>query len=204
LSLPTHDSIMQMDTQITDTLHTDALQSSPLLVDVMIFGFYAGEHVIVAIGAVLVVYFLYKRFWPELIMVAIAWGGEGILWFLLADYFNRPRPQFKTEVWHLMTAPSFPSGHVFAAVLCYGLLAYMLVPLVRSRVWKIIIILAAVLIIAYIGFSRVFVGDHYPTDVLAGYALGIAWGGLVYTSVEIIARRRRERAATRPKPVKAA
>jgi undecaprenyl-diphosphatase len=39
---------------------------------------------------------------------------------------------------------------------------------------------------AFIGFSRVFTGDHYLTDVLAGYALGLAWGGLVYTTMELI------------------
>jgi undecaprenyl-diphosphatase len=58
-----------------------------------------------------------------------------------------------------------------------------------------VVIVAALLIILFIGFSRVFVGDHYPTDILAGYALGIAWAGLVYTTVELMALRRR-RAAT--------
>jgi undecaprenyl-diphosphatase len=43
-----------------------------------------------------------------------------------------------------------------------------------------------VLVILFIGYSRIFVGDHYPTDVLAGYALGIAWSGFVYTLVELM------------------
>ena len=64
----------------------------------MIFGFYLGEHVIVAIGAVLVVYFLYKRFWPELAMVLIAWGGEGAIWIVLSQYFDRSRPVFDVSV----------------------------------------------------------------------------------------------------------
>jgi undecaprenyl-diphosphatase len=91
-----------------------------------------------------------------------------------------------------MTSPGFPSGHSFSAVLCFGLLAYLLAPKMPSRFWKAAVIVAAVLIILFIGFSRIFVGDHYLTDVLAGYGLGIAWAGLVYTSVELISRKRRE------------
>jgi len=195
ISLQTHSPILQIDTQIDNSLHAIALQSPPLIVDIMIAGFYVGEQVIVAIGALLVVYFLVKRYWSELFMILIAWGGEGGIWLVLAQYFNRTRPHFQTPVWHLMTAPGFPSGHSFAAVMCYGLLAYMIVPKLHSRGWKIAVIVTAILIMLYVGFSRVFIGDHYPTDVLSGYALGIAWSGLVYTSVEIIAQRHQKRQA---------
>jgi undecaprenyl-diphosphatase len=124
-------------------------------------------------------------------MVVIAWAGEGAIWMFLSGVFERSRPVFETPVWHQMTAPGFPSGHSISAVMCYGLLAYLLVPKMPSRVWKVIVIITAGLIIVYIGFSRVFIGDHYVSDVLAGLALGIAWSALVYTSVEWIAVRRR-------------
>jgi undecaprenyl-diphosphatase len=189
ISLQTHSLLIQTDIQIDNSLHMMALSSSRLIVVLMILGFYLGEHVIVAIGAVLVVYFLYKRFWPELAMVLIAWGGEGGIWLLLSQYFNRARPVFATSVWHVMTAPGFPSGHSFSAVLCFGFLAYLIVPKIASRRGKIAVIALAVIIILFIGFSRVFVGDHYPLDVLSGYGLGIAWAGLVYTAIEIIAKR---------------
>ena len=194
IALQTHNAfLLQTDTQITNNLHTVALHSLPLIVGLTILGYYVGEEIIVAIGIVLAVYFLYKHYWTELWMVLIAWGGEGALWWILAFYFNRPRPEFATPVWHQMTAPSFPSGHVFAAVLCYGLLAYLIVPKLSSRFWKAVVIALAVLIILYVGFSRLFVGDHYPSDILAGYGLGVAWSGLVYTVVERIARRRKQR-----------
>jgi undecaprenyl-diphosphatase len=70
------------------------------------------------------------------------------------------------------------------AVLCYGLLAYLLVPKMPSRFWKWLIVIAAIVVILFITFSRLFLGGHYLTDVLAGYALGIAWAGLVYTLIE--------------------
>lgn len=194
IALQTHNPLLlQTDTQLINDLHTVALHSVPLIVGLTILGYYVGEEVIVVIGVLLAVYFLYKRYWTELWMVLLAWGGEGAIWWYLAFYFDRPRPVFATQVWHQMTVPGFPSGHVFAAVLCYGLLAYLIVPKLSSRFWKAVVIALAVLITLYVGFSRLFVGDHYPSDILAGYALGIAWGGLVYTVVEQIALNYRQR-----------
>jgi membrane-associated phospholipid phosphatase len=183
--------LLAVDTRIVNDLHRLALHSTPFFLGLMIFGFYAGEEIIVAIGVILVVYFLYKRYWTEMWMVLIAWVGEAVLWLLLANYFSRSRPVFPVAAWHQMTAPSFPSGHVFGAVLCYGLLAYFIVPKMPTRFWKAVVVAAAALIILYVGYARLFVGDHYPSDILAGYGAGIAWGGLVYTVVEYIARRKR-------------
>jgi len=189
INLQTHGPLLPVDVQVANDLHAIALQSSPLMVQIMIFGFYLGEHAIMAIGLILVLYFLYRRFWAGLAMVVIAWAAEGGLWVVLSAYYNRPRPVFDVAVWHQMTAPGFPSGHSIAAVMCFGLLAYLIVPKISSRFWKAVVIVTAVLVILYIGFSRLFVGDHYLTDVLAGYALGVALCGLVYTLVEVIARK---------------
>ena len=183
--------IIQLDVPANNTIHAAALQSAPVVQAVMILGFYAGEHLIMAIGALLALYFLYKRFWPELSMVMIAWAGEGAIWLSLSQYFNRPRPVFDVPVWHQMTAPGFPSGHSLSAVMCYGLLAYLLAPQLSSRFWKVAIGVMAGLIILYIGVSRLFVGDHYLSDILAGYALGVAWSGLVYTVIEWITKKKR-------------
>jgi membrane-associated phospholipid phosphatase len=196
VNLQTHGPLIQADTQIVNDVHEAALQSSPFTRAVMIFGFYLGEHAIVAIGGVLALYFLYKRFWPELSMVLIAWLGEGAIWLVLSQYFNRARPMFDISVWRQMTTPGFPSGHTFGTVMCFGLLAYLLAPKMPSRFGKVVVIVATVLIILYIGFSRIFVGDHYLTDVLAGYALGIAWAGFVYTAVELISQRMKKRKET--------
>jgi membrane-associated phospholipid phosphatase len=190
INLQTHGPLLQVDARVSNDLHVIALHSLPAIRGVMIFGFYLGEHGIVAIGLILVLYFLYKRFWPELSMVVIAWAGEGTIWLVLSQYFNRARPVFDVPVWHQMTAPGFPSGHTISAVMCFGLLAYLLVPKIPSRFWKVVVIVTAVLVILYIGFSRMFVGDHYLTDVLAGYGLGVAWSGLVYTLVEVISKKK--------------
>jgi membrane-associated phospholipid phosphatase len=190
LSLQTNAPLMQVDVPVANDIHAVALQSSPFIRDVMIFGFYLGEHGILLIGIVLLLYFVYKRFWPELSMVVVAWAGEGSIWLVVSGYFNRHRPVFDVSVWRQMTAPGFPSGHSISAVMCFGLLAYLLVPMMPARFWKVGVIMAAVLVILYIGFSRIFVGDHYLTDVLAGYALGVAWSGLAYTFIELIFKKR--------------
>jgi undecaprenyl-diphosphatase len=191
IQLQTSGPLIQLDLYLNEVIHSTALNSSPFVRSFMIFGYFMGQHVIIGIGVLLLAYFVYKRFWPEAAMVVIAWAGEGAIWMFLSGVFERSRPVFETPVWHQMTAPGFPSGHSISAVMCYGLLAYLLVPKMPSRVWKVIVIITAGLIIVYIGFSRVFIGDHYVSDVLAGLALGIAWSALVYTTVEAISLRRR-------------
>jgi undecaprenyl-diphosphatase len=71
-----------------------------------------------------------------------------------------------------------------AAVTFFGLLAYLLAPKMRSAFGKVCVVGLAILIMLFIGFTRVFTAAHYFTDVLAGYAMGIAWFGVVYTLVE--------------------
>jgi membrane-associated phospholipid phosphatase len=53
-----------------------------------------------------------------------------------------------------------------------------------SLFWKWFVVIMAVLVIVFIGFSRLILGGHYVSDVVAGYALGLAWAGLIYTLVE--------------------
>ncbi len=194
VNLQTNGPLIQTDRQVANNLYQSALQSPRVVLVIMDFGFDVGEQLILVIGALLTLYFLIRHYWAELAMVVIAWAGEGGIWVVLSNYFHRARPAFAAAIWRSpavppLTVPGFPSGHTFATVLCYGLLAYLLVPRMRTGFWKFVVIVVALLIIAYVGYSRLYTGDHYLTDVLAGYALGIAWGGLVYTSVEVIARR---------------
>jgi undecaprenyl-diphosphatase len=195
-SLQTHSPLIQTDVQVAGDLHRIALQSSPFVRGLMIFGFYVGEHAIFAIGAGLVLFYLYKRYWTELSMVVITWCGELGILFVTSAYFHRPRPLYDVSVWRDMPSPGFPSGHAISAVMCYGLLAYFIVPRLESHFWRVAVIVVAVLICLFVGFSRVFVGDHYPVDILAGYAVGVAWSGLVYTSAELISGRKQNRLTT--------
>jgi undecaprenyl-diphosphatase len=83
-----------------------------------------------------------------------------------------------------VTIPGFPSGHAISVVVCYGLLAYWLVPKMPNLFWKWMVVLGALALILFVGFSRILTGGHYLTDILSGYAVGLAWSGLAYTIIE--------------------
>ena len=152
----------------------------------MIGGSYVGQEVLFGIGLVLGLYFFDKRFWRELAMVAIGFGGGGLLWVLFSGMFDRHRPVFATPIWHVFTVPGFPSGHSFSAVVCYGFLAYLLAPRMPlacgGQPWSWQLCWSSVISAT----AGCFVGDHYLSDVLAGFAAGIAWAGLAYTSLEVL------------------
>ncbi len=188
--LRTNGPIVQWDMQLDVQLHGMALKAPSPIIETMTFGFFLGKEVLQLLGAVLVVYFLHKRYWPEIGMVLIGWAGGSVVWTWLIQYFNRPRPAAQVGM-EVHSIPSFPSGHTMFATLALGLLAYLLVPKMPSLFWKWVVVLAAVLTMLFIGFTRVFESGHYLSDVLAGYAVGLAWGALVYTLLEGIAVRRK-------------
>ena len=102
-------------------------------------------------------------------------------------------------------SPSFPSGHAMSAAAVYMTVAYLAARLQRRRLSRSLTLLAAVIIIALIAVSRLYLGVHYPTDVAAGVIIGIAWAALCMAMLEttlLYGRRRsaRMRAAEAPSP----
>ena len=180
--------LLQWDVPVTTELHNEAVKEPPRIIELILFGFYVGKELVQVFTIILGLYFLHKRFWRELAMLLVGLGGGALIWYYLIGIFNRHRPDAQIGI--VVTDPSFPSGHVITAVLFYGLLAYMLVPKMPSLFWKWVVVIASILTMLYIGFSRLFLGGHYLTDLVAGYALGIAWAGLVYTLIERISMRR--------------
>jgi undecaprenyl-diphosphatase len=89
--------------------------------------------------------------------------------FLLKIIANRPRP---TIAVYLEDSPSFPSGHATIAVAFYGFLTYLLLRRAKSKKQRAAIVSFAALMIATIGFSRLYLGVHYLSDVVAGYFIG--------------------------------
>jgi membrane-associated phospholipid phosphatase len=180
--------LLGWDNTLATVLPAAGLKSPPMIKIIMDAGFYIGKEVVVALDILLGLYFLVKKYWQELVMIIIGVSGSGTLFSVLSNYFNRPRPP--TQIWIIVNLPGYPSGHAVTVVVFYGLLAYLLVPKMPSTFWKAIVTAAALLIIAFVGFSRLFTGGHYLTDILAGYGLGIAWSGLVYTLVELVFKKR--------------
>jgi undecaprenyl-diphosphatase len=104
---------------------------------------------------------------------------------LLKLGFDRPRPQIFTWGTHALTS-SFPSGHAMSAAAVYFTVAYLAARLQRSRPAKIATALCAVLLVLLISASRLYLGVHYPSDVLAGVILGIGWAGFCMAMLEAI------------------
>jgi membrane-associated phospholipid phosphatase len=179
-------SLFRWDLDLANRMHTAALQSPLWIKDLMIGGFYVGLHGYIVIGVLLGLYFIFKKFWKEVTLVVVCFVGESILWLLLVKLFNRTRPHFETNIGGVLNYPSFPSGHTISGVLGFGFLAYLLVPKISSYFWKAAILFFSLLMMVYIGYSRFFMGAHYLTDIVAGYAVGIAWFGLVFMSIEIL------------------
>jgi len=187
-NVSTNGPLLQWDQPVTNHLTSQAQDLPDRVLEYLTFGFFVGKELLQVIVIILILYFLYKRFWPELAMLLIGSGGGAILWYWIIRIFDRPRPTEQIGI-HV-SDPSFPSGHAISSMICYGLLAYLLIPKMPSLFWKWLVGIAAIVTILYVGYSRLSLGGHYLTDIIAGYGLGLAWAGLVFTLIERISLKR--------------
>ena len=129
------------------------------------------------IGIVLsfaVLFFIFKRWWPSLLTLVIAVPGGMLLNELLKVIVHRHRPF--VDGWFVdWSGYSFASGHTIGATLLYGQLALFLVPMIKSRRGRVLLFGGAAFVVSLVGFSRIALGAHYFTDVLAGMFLGTSW-----------------------------
>ncbi len=107
--------------------------------------------------------------------------------FGLKSYFERPRPDLVPHLTVVQTA-SFPSGHAMLSAVVYLTLGALLMPLVARRL-KFYVITVAILLTVLIGLSRIYMGVHYPTDVLAGWTAGLVWATLSWLVLRVLQRR---------------
>jgi len=144
---------------------------------------------IAVLASGMAVYLALKRdhYWLMAVLLTIPAGMA--LNALLKLAFQRPRPLLEHS---LMTLASygFPSGHAAYSTMLYGLLAAYVAHRVDHWRWRLASVLACAAVVALVGFSRLYLGAHYLSDVLAGMLEGIAWLALVWTMVTSLRRRR--------------
>jgi len=146
-------------------------------------------------GMLLALWFWRRRAYDWLIVCLVAVPGGMLLNAALKHAFRRARPSFDDPLLSLMTY-SFPSGHTAAATVFYGLLACYLVR--RTQAWRAraLIVAGAVAMVMLVALSRMYLGVHYLSDVLAAAAEGAAWLAICVTAVSTLHRRRLARGGT--------
>jgi undecaprenyl-diphosphatase len=133
-----------------------------------------GTTVLTLITLATVGFMLMNRRWGGAIFVAVSVAGGSLISMGLKHLFDRPRPDLVPHAVEV-TSASFPSGHAMLAMVTYLTLGALLAEVQPRRRFKVYILSWAILLSALVGVSRVYLGVHWPTDVLAGWCIGSAW-----------------------------
>lgn len=148
---------------------------SPWLTKVMKFFTFIGSSLMATLLSVVAFLFLmvvlkHRR---ELILFLVSVGGSELWNIILKNWFQRQRPHSHRLI--EISGFSFPSGHSMAAFALYGTLTFLLWRHISSFAWRMVMIAAGVALTALIGISRIYLGVHYPSDVLGGYLASATW-----------------------------
>ncbi len=165
-----HDRTARFDLAIRNQVHAHA---SPPLTRAMIFISFLGGDGLTAAAILSVIAFLALHWRRAALWMVITILGAVVLDLSLKYAFHRPRPvPFFVPVPYTY---SFPSGHSLFSFCFYGVLAGLLTRRIPSRMARVLIWTLAALLVAAIGLSRIYLGVHYPSDVIAGYLAASLW-----------------------------
>ncbi|HUO27600.1 MAG TPA: phosphatase PAP2 family protein [Bryobacteraceae bacterium] len=167
-----HGRTQRADNCVRAAIHTHA--TPPLTAFMRGLTFVGSPAALIIIGVVIV--FALDR--SDALHFVIAVIGAELLDRSLKLFFHRPRP----PAFFGLAEPggfSFPSGHALVSCAFFVTMAALAAKRIESQTARICLYAAAALLIAAIGFSRIYLGVHYPTDVLAGYAAAAAWLSIV-------------------------
>jgi len=191
------DEALEGDAQHFDEVTRAAVHhlATPLLTAIMRGFSFVGSTIALSVGTIfVVVQFAMRKWGREARLFAITMIGAGLLNITLKLAFKRPRP---VPFFNLSPPEtySFPSGHSLTSAVFFGALAAILTARIKSKRVQVAIWIVATAMFLLIGLSRIYLGVHYTTDVIAGFAAALIWI-LVVRFVEMeLARRRKRRAA---------
>jgi undecaprenyl-diphosphatase len=180
--------LVTLDAKVAAWLHAHA---APGLTSFMLAVSYANSTVAIGVwGVILALVLARMREWYWMLTVALSVAGGLALNVLLKHAFERARPHFDDPFVSLDTY-SFPSGHAAAATVFYGVLAAFLASRYREKRLRALIVIGAIAAVMVVAFSRIYLGAHYLSDVVAAAAASTAWLALCLTSVHGWVRRRK-------------
>ncbi len=168
--LLTGDPIVAFDRQLADWLH--AHQIGALTVVLRGVTTLGSALVLIPLAVAAVVWPLSRRRWGEAGLIVMAIVGAELLTVALKAGFGRERPFFADPL-ATETSFSYPSGHATVSLALYGALAVLLIRAYPTR--RALITAGAAALIVLIGFSRLYLGVHFLSDVLAGFSAGLVW-----------------------------
>jgi membrane-associated phospholipid phosphatase len=147
-----------------------------------------GAQVLLAVTLAAALWLLVRRRVAYAALMGAALAGAEALNAALKGTFERPRPSFEEP---LATAAgfSFPSGHAMVSLTVYGGLAFVIAVGASTRRERVLVVGSALALVLAIGFSRVYLGVHYASDVLAAYCAGLAWLALCGLTLMAASRR---------------
>jgi membrane protein DedA with SNARE-associated domain/membrane-associated phospholipid phosphatase len=147
-----------------------------------------GSYGISVAAIVTIVFFIARRKWLNACTMFIVVMGGQLLVMMLKMSFARPAPFVESDALFSWFGFSFPSGHVMGSLIVYGMITYFLI--LRSTKWVFTtgIVLLALFLVLLIGFSRIYLGENYLSDVLCGLAGGSVWLSSCLTALELLRR----------------
>jgi undecaprenyl-diphosphatase len=174
------EEVLESDaSQFDDAVRTATHRlASPALTSTMqVFSCLGSVALLLTLTLLSILFLLYFHERRAASLLAITVGGVYLLEIILKSAFHRGRPT--AFFGNAPPSSSFPSGHAMASLCFYGALASLLSARTLGRGARWLIWTAAFLLVGMIGFSRVYLGVHYPSDVLAGYLAGLVWIGTI-------------------------
>ena len=129
--------------------------------------------VVLPLLAVAVTFFYFRGWRLSAMLLVVSTAGSAVLTTVLKSVFERARPELLDSGYHT-SFYSFPSGHATVAAGFYGMLTVVLAYRLRGKArWAVAV--SGLLVVLLIGFSRLYLGVHYPTDIVAGYLAALLW-----------------------------
>lgn len=183
------DPLVEVDRTVAIFLHGHATHHFTAFMRAVSFCGAPGTLLMAAL--VLALYLGARRRSTDIGMLLLAVGGGELLNPLLKVVFARERPSFLDPLVMLKTY-SFPSGHATGSTIFYGLAAYLAARAARRWGLRVLAVVAAIVAVLLIGFSRIYLGAHYLSDVVGGFGVGLVWLASVVTGMETLRRRREE------------
>ena len=163
-----------------------------------------GSLTVIAFLTVVVAGFLFLSQRPRLaVYVLVATVGGAAISYALKLLYNRPRPTLVPPE-ALPSDPSFPSGHSAAAAVVYLTLGLLLAHTFARREQKVYVVALAILVTLAVGLSRLYLGVHWPSDVLAGWTLGGVWALACWQAERMLRRRGLVEPEAHPEPADSA